>query len=478
MATREDVTIIPFVSPRVALVETPSTEIIAQDLHDTLAAWQDSEEGHSYDILIDSSGKDDLGGGILVGITATLKNTIVGFEQVTNVISSGTCTSTSADGTVLEDTGATFIADGVAPGFVVLNTTDLSMGTVLAVTSETRLELLGMGGGVDNTLTAGDGYKVWEVRACSLSGGNVVAQDDIGDAINPMLPTFGTYPTRTTSSSATTQNQSALEYATYFGRVTVDVTSPYSGTDFPVGTLLQPVNNMTDAHTIADARGLDSFFIRGNITLSAEDFSDGHIFEGQSHGLTLITVDPGADVTNCEFRNCTLTGTLDGGNTLVECEASDLNYVNGSLYRCGLEGTITLSGGVQASFIDCYSEVAGAAAPTINMGGSGQSLIVRGYAGGLKLTNKSGADGTSLDFQSGRLIVDPTVSAGTIYVRGGPEITDDSTGTATIVEQGLSNQNIANTLLNTNLSTFTTAGTVGRTLRLIYVKIGQLFGLG
>ena len=60
-------------SPRIATVLDPSTEITAQDLHDTLRDREDDAENQSYPILIDSAGKEPLGGGVSVGITATLQ---------------------------------------------------------------------------------------------------------------------------------------------------------------------------------------------------------------------------------------------------------------------------------------------------------------------------------------------------------------------------------------------------------------------
>ena len=66
------------------------------------------------------------------------------------------------------------------------------------------------------------------------------------------------------------------------------------------------------------------------------------------------------------------------------------------------------------------------------MGGSGQSLALRGFKGGLALRNFSGTDGVSLDFSSGRAVIDATVTAGEITIRGVVDIEDMSTGTASI----------------------------------------------
>ena len=74
MATRNDVNTDYQPSPRVVEVVSPSTELSVQDLVDTLRESEESfSEGLSFDKLIDASGKENLGGGVLVGITAVFK---------------------------------------------------------------------------------------------------------------------------------------------------------------------------------------------------------------------------------------------------------------------------------------------------------------------------------------------------------------------------------------------------------------------
>jgi len=79
---------------------------------------------------------------------------------------------------------------------------------------------------------------------CSISGGNVVAVDGNGDPIDARLPTAYVSVDRTASASATLQEQEALQYSSFEGVVTYDSSSTYSGTEFPVGTLQAPVNNL------------------------------------------------------------------------------------------------------------------------------------------------------------------------------------------------------------------------------------------
>lgn len=241
-----------------------------------------------------------------------------------------------------------------------------------------------------------------------------------------------------TSNSAGLQDLNSLQAASFGGVVTVDVTSSFSGEVFPVGTNGNPVNNITDAHVIAEARGIRKFLIVSDMTLSSGDFSDGHEFQGVSAATATITIDAAAEVSKCTFRNLTIQGTLDNANVLRECSILNITNINGFIFQCAIGGTIILGGGSQSTIMSCYSGVAGgdvSQTPTIDMGGSGQNLVLRGYSGGIKIINKTGTDPCSIDMQSGQVVVDSTVTAGEITVRGIAKVTNLSTGTATILDE-------------------------------------------
>jgi len=81
MSIRTDLSVNWEVSPRIITVAAPSTSITIQDLHDTCRDIEDNlPESMEFDKLIDSAGKEPLGGGSYVGITATLQNAKLAFE--------------------------------------------------------------------------------------------------------------------------------------------------------------------------------------------------------------------------------------------------------------------------------------------------------------------------------------------------------------------------------------------------------------
>lgn len=80
MTTRTDVTVDWSLSPRVITVADPSVSMTMQDLVDTLREIEDTVRGISELKLLDASGKQDLGGGVTVGITVALQNALLAFE--------------------------------------------------------------------------------------------------------------------------------------------------------------------------------------------------------------------------------------------------------------------------------------------------------------------------------------------------------------------------------------------------------------
>lgn len=174
--------------PRLIELTSNSNIVSAQDSHDTLATIQDTPEGGQFPFIVDTTGKDPLGGGVVVGLTTALKNAQYAF-QATSPIQTGTVTTPGT--TQLIDSAALFQTNLVKRGDWVINFTDQSVTEVLAVVSETELTTRGLRNGTGNTFDTSDAYKVWEVREAQLSGGNFSAADEFDVEINPAFPVFG-----------------------------------------------------------------------------------------------------------------------------------------------------------------------------------------------------------------------------------------------------------------------------------------------
>jgi hypothetical protein len=203
MTERAYITVNRAESPRVIQVADVggggADELVIQDLHDTLNSNtlpagdpDDSLDNMDDDFLIDSVGKATLGPGLETGITATLQNAQLAFEGNYTPAEVGTATSADVNGTVLTDTSALFETNGVERGAVLLNWDDRSASEVLRVISENVIEHRPLQGGNNNDWEIGDAYSVYNVIQKTVSQGNLVAVDGIGDPLNAIFPTFAT----------------------------------------------------------------------------------------------------------------------------------------------------------------------------------------------------------------------------------------------------------------------------------------------
>lgn len=244
-----------------------------------------------------------------------------------------------------------------------------------------------------------------------------------------------------TANSAGLQDPFALQAAAFgVGEIAIDSTAPKSGTTFPYGTRAFPVNNVADALAISLERGIRTIRVLQPLMLTSNDFSDGYHFKGDTP-RTLLILGEGANVTNCEFFNMTVTGTLDGDNSLQDCIVTNLVINGGILLQCGLIDTVTLAGTDLTAILACFSGVAGGdpnQVATIDLGGTHTSpLIVRDWHGGLALSNATEqAENTdvSVDMSSGRVLFRNTITDGSYLVRGMADVVDDTGENATVVD--------------------------------------------
>jgi hypothetical protein len=188
------------------VVESPSLEMNQQDLVDTIRKLEDSWRGMSEPHLLNSSGKEDLGDGVFVGITNQFQNIQMVFESQSAHVSVGTITT--ASGTPVQksirliDSAATFVSDGVLRGYTVLNRTDHSLGDVINVVSETELVVTLPQAGADDLHEIGDEYEIDSVLSAKVISGNLVANDDLGSPINPLVAVSFTLVSLEKSTSA------------------------------------------------------------------------------------------------------------------------------------------------------------------------------------------------------------------------------------------------------------------------------------
>lgn len=457
-------------SPRVITIPVSESSITVVDYQDTLLDIEDDEEGMLFPHLRNTSGGEALGGGTSVGFTMEMQNAVTAPAPRTTSTSSGTVTTGDVDGIVLIDSAATFQTDGVTAGANIVNFTDQSVSSVISVDSETQLTIYALGDGTDDQWDTSDVYKIWNIAQFEITGGNNVAVDTGGSSISPVRPTWGNQILRTSSSSATLQEQADIRYSSFQNGVWVDVINGTAGIIFPAGTPRQPVDNLTDAQTIADSRGFKVIYVMESLTIGAGPTHEDMLFIGRSPKTTTITIDAAADVTDCEYQDALVTGTLDGKCYLTACAVKNLLFISGHLERCILrEGTITLDGTGIGMFNRCSSVSAadaGVDIPIIDFNGSGQTLALQGFDGSIRLKNKTGAsDNVEINLAAGKVWIDSDVTAGILNIRGVGEVVDNSMG-ATVNTDGLLNPAvIADAVWDESSSDHVASGSTGKKLK-------------
>jgi hypothetical protein len=466
MTVRDDISVFWSLSPRIVNIEAPSVEVTIEDLHDTLRELESRQTNLIYDEIVSTAGKEFLGGGVYVGLTSTLLNAKVSFEARKIWSAQGTVTTTDSNGIKLIDSSAQFITDGIEPGAWCVNLTDGSICSVRTVDSEYQVTTDTLGDGYSNTFTFGDAYRLINTIQCDISGGNLVALDGYGNSISPVLPTAGTQIVRTASSSATLTEQTVIQYASFNGGVTVDVTSPYSGTEYPVGTPQQPVNNLQDGMAILRSRGFTRFFVIGDLLINFGFDYSGIIFEGQSQTKTQFTISPAAGVESCEFITAYVVGELDGGNVIRSCVIGDLEYVDGIIEDSILgAGTITLSGVDPAIFVNCVAgKTTDTSYPIIDMGGSNSAgLVVRNFSGVIGIKNMDFPNGADINILGGKLYVDSTCVGGYLTLRGIGSAPDDDGGPLVVrdIAGFISKMGIADAVWDVSLTEYAQLNTTG-----------------
>ena len=205
MAINSDIIVRWDLSPRLIIVDASTTQVTIQDLIDTLRTYEASTAGIDEPYILDSAGKEDLGGGVTVGLTVSLQNAQIYFEERSTVHINGTCQVANLSGINLYDPSATFISDDVLRGYIVFNASTASMSTILEVLSENNLYSLPLSGGSNIEWNIGNGYNIYKNELCSVVGGNLVAKDASGNSFYPILQSPNVQSSLASSSSATLQ---------------------------------------------------------------------------------------------------------------------------------------------------------------------------------------------------------------------------------------------------------------------------------
>ena len=215
--------------------------------------------------------------------------------------------------------------------------------------------------------------------------------------------------------------------------VWIDPNSSYSGTQYPVGTTRQPVNNDIDAQAIADERALFNLTVRDNVTFTGTH--TGMKFWGRSPRTTQITIDSSATLSACEFELLLLSGDLgnNGSSYYITVAFKNVSGIFGHLEGCVLrEGTNTINTFVMLNKCAAVSAInPGTDIPILDCNGDGR-IAARSLDGEIIIQNKSSGNDCSLHLDGAVVTLTSTITAGTWRFHGVGTVIDNSGGTAVI----------------------------------------------
>lgn len=237
-------------------------------------------------------------------------------------------------------------------------------------------------------------------------------------------------------------------------RVYIDTISGTAGTEYPKGTPPVPVDNFTDAKSILTSLNLARYNLRGLITFDVFESISGVEFFGSSP-ISSMLVFAGQDIAGSTFNQLGVTGQCAGRASYDTCSLGGslgLTDFSGYARYCGLDGDITIdsSNSDDVMFVGCTSLIAGTSKPDIDCNGSTGDINIRGWNGGLRVTNLTGGNSMSIDCTSATIEVDSSCTSGTIKIRMNSAtaslIDNSGVGCTVVVETVVSEQNIVDAL--------------------------------
>lgn len=269
--------------------------------------------------------------------------------------------------------------------------------------------------------------------------------------------------------------------AQYGGYVHIDVENGVSGTTFPIGTENTSVNNLADAITIAEFRGILGLHFHGNFTFKNTDSISGYELRGESYTDTTFTFEYGSITANCKGYNATITGMIFG---LVEINGCVIdNYTNSGLapssatstiINCLIKGNVTIPSNYtgKLQIINCQSVGTAETGDStiLNAGGANFTAIFKQWSGPLGFTNATHASSQyAIDMTSGKINLMSSVTKGNFRFAGVGTLINNSVeaipGDIYIDSEGLmSKETVSEAIWDEPIGGHLISGTTGETV--------------
>lgn len=323
-----------------------------------------------------------------------------------------------------------------APSTVAISLVDMTLGT-WASGGFIEIDATNMPGlyqiGIPDAALA-DGAESVSITfrgAADMAARSVEIQLDHADVVWDEVLTGATHNVPT---SAGRRLRGIQEFQGYeLGSIWIDTVNGTAGTtDYENGTVERPVKSLTDALVLAASLNIRRFQLTPDSVLTLDATVDGMTFSGVHWTLAL----GGQSCSATTFQGASVSGVCTGANPphFWDCEMGTCTLPPCHLHACGIDNDLTLSGAGDYYFDQCYSGIAGTAAPSVDFGAVGSTnLNMRHYSGGIEIENMgdAGTDVMSLEGH-GQLVINANCSAGTVAIRGAFTVTDNASGVVTL----------------------------------------------
>lgn len=226
------------------------------------------------------------------------------------------------------------------------------------------------------------------------------------------------------SNSAGLVHLQEIQKGVFNDKVTIDAVNGLAGVQYPRGTGEDPVNNETDAMSIATVNKFRKYEIRGALTFLQDH--PNWTFTGASAIFNDIFTLNGVDIDNSKFESAVLTGTYTGKIEAERCRIEIVTGLDGVFRHCGLKGTLTIANDADLVFDKCYG--AGGIVEPILVLGSNATINIREHSGGLVIQNMTAGCELSIDLDPGKVTLDNTCTGGTLTLRGSGVFINNGTG--------------------------------------------------
>lgn len=223
------------------------------------------------------------------------------------------------------------------------------------------------------------------------------------------------------------------EAASFTEAVYIDAINGVPGISDPIGLQRQPVNNLTDAISIAIIRGTSKLVFLSDFTFISTDYIIGYSLIGKGMQTTTLTFETGCVVAYCDAYDMKMTGFLTGIVGMTECHLENLesfSLVPSSqslvIRRCKFSGTITLRSNYSGmvSLLDSYGDTAVSLYPIFDGGNYTGDMLMNNWSGQVRLKNLTQGNKIDIRITHGTIELDNSVTNAIFHVSGTGFLTD------------------------------------------------------